>query len=422
MLNIAIFEVDCTPPLGAPVGLNVNSSAREIRDPLFARGLIFDDGTTRAAVVSLDYCALVHSAYEDLRNAISRAVLAIPENVVIHCIHQHDAPLLDFEAARYVPGFDPSKFDWWPKVISKCAERAEKALDKFIQINQVGYAASPVIDYASNRRVKMPEGSIKTRWSRSSDDYLLNAPEGIIDRMLKTVAFKAPDDKIIASMSFYATHPQVANTGDKFSADAPGEAVRLISEKYGFNAFFTGAGGNITAGKYASYDDPEGNLEQFGKKLANAITSNFDTMNWQTVDALHWSTTSFQFPERFATRDELNQCLAENPGDINAMALLGTKDFDQNPQYVISKLQIGNAEIVFLPGEPFVEYQLFINSMRPESFIAVAANCRDDFFYLPLAESFSEPNGYETNHFCRTDERFETEFKKAVQAFLANKN
>jgi hypothetical protein len=104
------------------------------------------------------------------------------------------------------------------------------------------------------------------------------------------------------------------------------------------------------------------------------------------------------------------------------MALLGTKDFDQNPQYVISKLQIGNAEIVFLPGEPFVEYQLFINSMRPESFIAVAANCRDDFFYLPLAESFSEPNGYETNHFCRTNERFETEFKKAVKAFLANKN
>ena len=52
---------------------------------------------------------------------------------------------------------------------------------------------------------------------------------------------------------------------------------------------------------------------------------------------------------------------------------------------------LGSADRLFAvvgPGEPFVEYQLFLQSLIPDSFFAVAANCSDNFIYLPTAVSF----------------------------------
>jgi len=90
---------------------------------------------------------------------------------------------------------------------------------------------------------------------------------------------------LIASLSFYATHPQVANGRKLYSADAPGEAMRLVAEHApgAQHAFFTGPGGNVTAGKYSSRDDLEGNLRRFGKLLADGISLNLAACPWRTA-------------------------------------------------------------------------------------------------------------------------------------------
>ena len=105
--------------------------------------------------------------------------------------------------------------------------------------------------------------------------------------------------------------------------------------------------------------------------------------------------------------------------EVLVKALLGADDFNPSPEYVINMLQSGSIRLVLLPGEPFVEYQLYIQSLIPDEFVAVAANCRDDFLYLPLANSFNETGGYETEYFCRTTPEFEPRFKDAVSTLIS---
>lgn len=409
MIKIGDFKVNITPPVGACVGFG--HKAESIRDPLFARGIILDDEISRIAIVSLDYCVLVHSAYEELRSALARAVGTIPDQVVIHCIHQHDAPLVDFEAAKYLHVADD--YCWWQEVVANCSRAAGKAANNLHRVAIVGTASYLVNGYASNRRVVMPDGTLVTRYSRCADEKIRNAPVGNIDPFLRTVAFGAEDGEILASMSFYATHPQVANTNDKFSADAPGETMRLLGDNNGMNVFFTGCGGNVTAGKYSSLDT-EANLVVFGKKLADAIENNINNLDWQFVDNIGWQSNSFEFPRRKLDRKQLLEKMQENPNDASSAALLGVMDF-KTFQYTLYKLKLGDITMFFLPSELFVEYQLYINSLYPDDFVAVAANCRDDFFYCPLASDFKHSEGYETNNFCYTSEEFEEKFKTAAK-------
>jgi hypothetical protein len=419
MFKLATFKVDCTPPAGTVVGLNFSGGAEFIRDPLYLHGYIFSDTGGRYLIASMDYCALLHSAYEQLQTALAEGAGTAVEHTVIHCIHQHDAPLIDFEAAKYINPQAHLLFAWYRGIIDKCRHAA--ASENFVEITETGFNEHRIHGYASNRRMPDKDGRIQVRLSRCAEQALRDLPAGTIDPMLRTCAFKDCYGGIAATLSFYATHPQVANSGNKFSADAPGEAVRLLEHEIpdAIHGFFTGAGGNITAGKYTSADDLEGNILKFGKKLADGISSNIKGMQWEPAGDLAWRKASFPFPAVPADRNKLGEMLQKDPASAaSAAALLGADDFNPSPEYVINMLQTGNVRLLFLPGEPFVEYQLFIQSLIPDEFVAVAANCRDDFLYLPLAASFNETGGYETGYFCRTTPEFEPRFKSAVTGLL----
>ena len=83
MLHLGTFCVDVTPPVGFPTGFGTGEPTEAIRDPLFLRGFIFDDGECRCLVASLDYCGLMNSAYDELCAALAQAVETTPERIGI---------------------------------------------------------------------------------------------------------------------------------------------------------------------------------------------------------------------------------------------------------------------------------------------------------------------------------------------------
>ena len=422
MIKISTFQVDCTPPDGVMIGLNIGSSASGARDPLYLRGVILDDHGEKSIIASLDYCALLNRSYDDFRFALANAVKADVEKTVIHCVHQHDAPLIDFQAVEYIGSGNYYPRDWFDSVLDKCAVAAVGAVDNMVKVGSVGFAETRLYGYASNRRITMPDGSVKMRFSRCSDKKLKEQPVGTIDPMLRTVAFIGTENNLLASMSFYATHPQTCNEGKEFSADAPGEAMHLLSNDFpdAMHAFCTGAGGNISAGKYSSTINLEGNLRRFGFLLAKGIARNLNSLIFTSVESVAWRQQSFSFPLKKLDRERM---LAElqspdtEPGvKVSNVALLCCQDYNAKPKYTMRLLELGDAKILFLPGEPFVEYQLYAQSLIADQFIATAANCSDDFLYLPTADAFG--SGYESKSFCRTTEEFEIRCKMALEKLL----
>jgi hypothetical protein len=77
-----------------------------------------------------------------------------------------------------------------------------------------------------------------------------------------------------------------------------------------------------------------------------------------------------------------------------AMEIAYRQWVEGNP-ITLSCLTLGEKiRILHLPGEPFVEYQLYAKSLRPEEIVAVAGYGDGGVGYLPLEQSFSE-GGYE---------------------------
>ena len=423
-MNLGTFTVDCTPPVGCPVSFGETGGTTEIRDPLFLRGFVLDDEYHRCLIATMDFCGLMNSAYDDLAGVFAKALSVPKERVIIHCIHQHDAPLLNYEIAAYL---DCAAYprQWWTDVLKKCAQSAAECLNRMVTISSLGYNETRLHGYASNRRILGRDGKVVgMRFSKCGDAALKKEPVGIIDPMLRTVAFKDSLGKIAGSMSFYATHPQVSNGRNKYSADAPGEALNILEGHWGdgLHGFFTGAGGNVTAGKYASPTDLEGNLLRFGKILADGINLNLGTMKWEEARELEWHATDFPFPLQQMDKDNLlSQINDENVSDherLQKAVLLTCLEYEKNASYHLSLLRTGSVKMLFLPGEPFVEYQLYAQSLIPDEFLAVVGNCSDNFLYLPLAKHFEE-GGYEVDSFCWCTTDFERRFKKALPGVLS---
>ena len=87
-------------------------------------------------------------------------------------------------------------------------------------------------------------------------------------------------------------------------------------------------------------------------------------------------------------------------------------------EYAVELLTIGDARIIFVNGELFIEYQLFAQGLIPDEKLAVAGNCGDTFYYIGTAEALKDPAGYEVQSFCRVMPEFEDLFKNALRKLL----
>lgn len=423
MLTLSTFQVDGTPPQGCGTDFGLSEPTTGVRDQLFLRGFVLRGEHEACMVVSADWCGLVGSALEGLRDALATGAGLQPDRVVVHCVHQHDAPLVDFEIEPLL-GVRTFPRDWWGGLLASCERAAREAVKGGDAIGEVGHAETRLRGYASNRRILGSDGRVRgMRFSRCPDQDLVAAPVGTIDPMLRTLAFRGSDGALRASLSFYATHPQVSNGRRMYSADAPGEAVRRVSAgSAGRHAFLTGAGGNVTAGKYSSPTDLEGNLLRFGGVLGDGITRNLAGMEWEAAQAPAWRAASFPFPASPAKLRAVRATLAD-PGEPEsrkrmAAPVLAAMEYSANASYRLSLLSLGSTSVLFLPGEPFVEYQIHAQSLRPDRFLAVAANCGNDHYYLPTEAAFGQ-GGYEVDSFCWCTPEIDAKLRGALAELLA---
>ena len=160
---------------------------------------------------------------------------------------------------------------------------------------------------------------------------------------------------------------------------------------------------------------------RFGRILADGIRLNLGAMEWEPVERLIWKQTRIPFPRQRLNRRKLMAQLAD-PGSSAALrlqnaVLLTALDHPTNVTYPISLLEFGSVRLLLLAGEPFVEYQLFAQSLVPDKFLAVAANGSDNYLYLPLMRSFTE-GGYEPSMFCWCTRAIEARLKKAIAELL----
>ena len=386
-LRVATFRSDVTPPPGAP--LIWVTPVVGVDDPLWAKGIVLDDGRSRYVLCAVDWCALCNSAESLFRRKIAAATATDVSRVAVHTIHQHTAPYVDGDAYNLLDSLTSPPLrlseQFLEDVTDRLADAVRQSIARLEPFDRVGTGEGRVERVASARRLRGEGGKIVVRYSNAAlKPDMAAAPEGDIDPILKTVTF-ARGDQPLARLHYYATHPQTHQLDGRASADFVGAAREgLERQEKVFQVYFTGCSGDVTVGKYN--DGSPRARDELRQRLQAGMEASIASTQWAPAGRLTWRTASLTLPPKTdltsATAIYRSKIGNRDKGRDGATQLAGAADLyrsaitlafaQRHTPLMLTSLQIGNVHIVHLPGEPMLEFQKFAQRILPGNFVAVA--------------------------------------------------
>lgn len=426
-LRLATFSADVTVPLGHGM-MGGAWLSKSIADPLEAHGFVLLGGGKPVVFVSVDWCEIRNDAYERWQTVLAEAAGTAPERVVVTTVHQHDAPVADLGAERLLRSrklvgtvCDP---EFHERAVQAVAKALREALKSARPLTHIGMGETKVEKIASNRRYIRPDGAVRfDRTSSTRNPVAISADEGLIDPMLKTLSFW-DDQTPLAAVSFYAVHPMSYYGAGDVSADFPGLARRKRqAETPGvMQIYCSGASGNITAGKYNT--GARENRAVLADRLHTAMVAAWRNTRRQAVTQFDFRAT----PLRLEPRDGRGFTVAELEAKLTAdtkpfqqclaaMGLSWRNRVDAGHRIAVPVIDFGAAQVLLLPGESYVEYQLAAQRARPDSFVCVAGYGEGATGYIPTEKHITEsdPN---LGDWCWVAPGSEQRMLKAIRAAL----
>jgi neutral ceramidase len=186
-------KVDITPNKTAlPKGFE------GINDPIYARAVVLDDGTNKAALVTVDAGAIGNDTWAAVTKAAQQELGIMPERVLITATHTHSVPFRMDPTAQIMTA------------LRKAAAAMQPARVAFGQGVSYINVNRNLIDPATHRWWEGP-------------NY-----EGPSDKTVGVVRVETPGGQPIAIYYNYAVHAVINGQLDQVSGDIPGATSRYI--------------------------------------------------------------------------------------------------------------------------------------------------------------------------------------------------
>ena len=221
-----------------------------VHDPLYAKALVLDDGTTTVVIVAMDVVGIggISDVSDDflpkLRHRIEEE-LGIPGgNVLVNASHTHPPGRLLCDDAEQVD----RTFD--------AVSRAMQGMAAAKAGTGVGHENRFVI----NRTLRLRNGkgwTIRQANPCPPDEEV--AGLGPVDPEIGILRIDRTDGQPLAVVYNFACHPLIGVPGGAVTANFPGFASRVIEESLGDGAmalFLQGAGGDVTEVLYKDVNRP----------------------------------------------------------------------------------------------------------------------------------------------------------------------
>lgn len=425
-LRLATFDVDATPPVGSLLVYDpmINTWDMGLR----ARGVVLLGAGQPIVMCAIDWIGIGNGSQDEFRFALAEAAGTIPDRVVVHTVHQHDAPVCDFSGEQLLKnaGLNPLNLNsnFARDVMHRLEIAVRYSLEHSQKITHVGFGEAPVFQVASNRRLLGPDGRVRaTRSSTCKDPALRAEPEGIIDPMVSVVSFWNADSAI-AVMSYYAVHPQSYYRTGQANPDFPGIArfYRQLAVPGALHVHFNGAGGNISAGKYN--DGSKENRGILAERLADGMKRAWEATIREpiTSDEIKWTLEPVALPpakylEKLQSEIKMQDTTLLR---IYSRQLAWIQRCQAGKKINVDCLTLGRARILYLPGELCIEYQLAAKAERKDLFVAVAAYGDFGPGYICTAIAYTQ-GGYEDGPASNVSPEVESVLMRAIRKLLNDK-
>lgn len=406
-LRIAPFRFDVTPPVGHPLCGGWIKPVVDSVDALEAIGFVLLGAGKPIVICAVDWTGILNDAHVAWRTALAEAAGTTPERVAVQCVHQHDAPFVCLYAEKLVAeqqaGLHVVELEFFRTCLNRARDAVKKALPAARPLTHIAQGEGKVVEVAGNRRIARDANGkvLKMRGSGCRDAELIAMPEGLIDPMLKTVAFYDGTEKV-AACHYYATHPMSHYGQGHVSSDFVGLARkrRQNDEPGCAHIYFTGCAGNIAAGKYND-GSPEARV-RLTQRIYDGIVASEKSMKPAPISNVSWKTHEILPPTNpVFIADKLREMVANKQNAAAnrirpAMTLGWMQRLQNRTPIVLSALHVDGIVLLHLPAECFIEYQLRAQSLAPGRFVATAAYGDGGPWYIPVEQEYSN-GGYEVS-------------------------
>ena len=421
-LRAGAAAVDITPRLWPiqMIGQFSYRPAEKANDPLHARALVLDDGTTRLAIVVVDSCFVKRDVLDIAKKRATSATGIPADRMLVSATHTHSAPPSD---AR---GGTEQERDYRRLLINGIARSIEQA-NEDLQPAEIGWGVGHVPDEVFNRRWHMKPGSIppdpfggttdlvKMNPPRSKD--LLVKPAGPTDPEVHILSVRTTAGKPLALLANYSLHYVGATPPGELSADYFGEFARLVKVRLarqrpvdGFVGILSnGTSGDINninfrdprpprmrfeqirivAGKVADAAYRANRRIEFRRDLDLAMAERELTLGVRKVtpDRLEWAKATLAVDDQSKQLPRLAKAYAKR--------VLEHSKRDATTDIKLQAIRIGELGITAIPFEVFVEIGLEIKKRSPleSTFTIELANGGGGYLPTPKQHALG---GYET--------------------------
>ena len=362
MLQAGVAVTDITPPVGSmmaafPSGPNRTARrATEVRDPLRARVLAMSDGVESAVVCCCDVAFFREVDVQRIRERVASLRPSIaPERIMFAASHTHSS-----SETTYLFGNtpdDPYIHEMNGRIAQAIAEAAGRMEPVTLRLGRIP------LELSHNRRVTQTDGR--------SSMVLQHDPErttGPTDPDLTALRFERATGETLAVLWHWTAHAlTVGPQTFVYTADYPGVACNLIEQRFaGAMALFLNGGAGNVHPRQCMRQNFEA-LEAVGREVGDAALRAVDAAEVISCDALSFASTHCVFPNRHDNSLEVRVELAA--------------------------LRIGDVRFVFMPGEPFVEFQLALRERVEPPPLVFVGYSNGWCGYVPTREAY-ESGGY----------------------------
>ena len=422
-------RADITPvgPVHLAGAVGVHRPAEAVLEPLFARALVLQAGERRACLIVLDVTIVTADCSAPLRQAAAEIVGCTRQEVIVCATQTHSAPSLghlmldpDFPAlppdCEWLRGGDSGYSEF---ALGRAVEAVREA---HAGLEPVELAAASGIEgrLAFNRRAVGRDGRVfmpGRTWPEPLGPTNLRYLEGPMDPEVGVIALRTPAGRMKALLAHYTCHPVHVFPKRIVSPDWPGALCAELEQAYpgAVPLVLNGACGNINPWPPFEPDYPDDHV-LMGRQLADMVGKIIGTMEFAPPTRLDCRSALVPLPFRSLSAEEVakseemlrrrltpewqdeahTQVTADWVTTASIASLYLQSRREGKLAYEVQALRLGDAAIVALPGEPFVEGQLALKIASP-LYPTYVAHCATQYVgYIPTATALAR-GGHEVN-------------------------
>ncbi|MHB9031565.1 MAG: hypothetical protein ACYC6L_00815 [Anaerolineae bacterium] len=428
-LSAGAAEMDITPWAGVQLAGDVGRyrPAKYVLDRLYARALVLATPRQKVCIVTADLCVPVRKYLDQVRTAAAELLGISADAVITHLTQTHSAPGLGhFILTEDYPGIPP-ELEWLRggdlAYSSWAVERMIEAVrlaNANLQPVQMAVGSGIEGRLAHNRRAVGRDGKIimpGPSWPKPLGPTYIRYLEGPIDPEVGVICLRNARLELPTIIANYACHPVHIFPRPLISADWPGALAEQLTNTCGAQhpLILNGCCGNINP--WDPFDpDYKADHKRMGRMLADTVAQVMETLEFKADAPLDYRCSHLMIPQRAPEPAKLawaQQMLAEHPEplvdktrpdsfDFNWVQANGVFDLARSQEreplydYEIQAVRLGDAALVALPGEPFVEGQLRIKLGSKAPYTYVMHDTASYVGYIPIPEAFAR-GGHEAN-------------------------